>query len=155
VYALNKWLNLLEGYFSVHNFSDKENITFTLLKYLPHVKHWWDTYWEKISTEESGIYGVEPTWDFFVDAVKEQYYSVGKYEDQYMRWTTLRQERSQEVLEFTNTFHTLCTKKGIKDFKGTLVLKYRGALRRYIQIEMDFMDISSLDVAYRYVVKIE
>src|SRR6202522_3411966 len=54
--ALDKWLNLLEGYFSVHNFSDKEKITFALLKALPHVKHWFETYWEKISTEESGIY---------------------------------------------------------------------------------------------------
>jgi hypothetical protein len=37
--ALDKWLNLLEGYFFVHHFSDRENITFTLLKALPHVKH--------------------------------------------------------------------------------------------------------------------
>jgi hypothetical protein len=50
----------------------------------------WGTYWKQSSTEESGIYGAKPTWDFFVDAVKEQYYPVGKYEDQYMRWTTLR-----------------------------------------------------------------
>jgi hypothetical protein len=42
--ALDKWLNLLEGYFSIHNFSDKEKITFTLFKALPHVKHWWETY---------------------------------------------------------------------------------------------------------------
>jgi hypothetical protein len=42
--ALDKCLNLLEGYFFVHNFSDRENITFALLKYLPHVKHWWETY---------------------------------------------------------------------------------------------------------------
>jgi hypothetical protein len=42
--ALEKWLTLLEGYFSVHNFSDKEKITFTLLKALPHVKNWWETY---------------------------------------------------------------------------------------------------------------
>jgi hypothetical protein len=135
---------MLEGYFSVHNFSDRENITFTLLKALPHVKHWWETYWEKSSTEESGIYGVEPTWDFFVDAVKEQYYPVGNYEDQYMRWTTLQQERGQEVPEFTNTFHTLRTKLGIKDSERHLVLKYHGALHRYIQTEMDFLDISSL-----------
>ena len=72
--ALDKWLNLLEGYFSVHNFSDKKKITFTLLKALPHVKHWWETYSEQSSKEESGIYGVEPTWDFFMDVVKEQYY---------------------------------------------------------------------------------
>ena len=95
--ALEKWLNLLEGYFSVHNFFDREKITFALLKYIPHFKHWWETYWEKISTEEFGIYGVEPTWDFFVDAIKEQYYLVGNYEDQYMTWTTLRQERGQAV----------------------------------------------------------
>ena len=37
--ALDKWLNLLEDYFFVHKFSDKEKITFTLLKALPHVKH--------------------------------------------------------------------------------------------------------------------
>ena len=26
--SLEKWLNLLEGYFFVHNFFDRENITF-------------------------------------------------------------------------------------------------------------------------------
>ena len=61
---LEKRLNLIEGYFYVHNFFDREKITFTLLKALPHVKHWWETYWEKISTVESEIYGAEPTWDF-------------------------------------------------------------------------------------------
>ena len=51
--ALGKWLNLLEGYFSVHNFSDNEMIIFALLKALPHVKHWWETYWEQSSAKES------------------------------------------------------------------------------------------------------
>jgi hypothetical protein len=44
---------------------------------------------------------------------------------------------------------------GIKDSEQHLVLKYHGALHRYIQTKMDFLDISSLSVAYRYVVKIE
>jgi hypothetical protein len=61
----------------------------------------------------------------------------------------------QAVSEFTNTFHTLRTKLGIKDSKRHLVLKYRGALHRYIQTKMDFLDISSLGSAYRYAVKIE
>jgi hypothetical protein len=80
--ALKKWLNLVEGYFSVQNFSDREKITFTLLKALPQVKHWWETYWNQISIEESEIYGAEPTWYFYVDAVKKQYYLVDNYEDQ-------------------------------------------------------------------------
>jgi hypothetical protein len=36
--VVDKWLNLLEGYFSVHNFLNRENITFALLKVVPHVK---------------------------------------------------------------------------------------------------------------------
>jgi hypothetical protein len=44
--AIDKWLNLLEGYFSVHNFSNRENITFALLKVVPHVKDWWETFCE-------------------------------------------------------------------------------------------------------------
>ena len=47
-----------------------------------------------------------------------------------MRWTTLRQERGQAIPEFTNTFHNLCTKLGIKESKRNLVLKYRGALHK-------------------------
>jgi hypothetical protein len=36
--VVDKWLNLLEGYFSVHNFSDRKKITFALLKVVPHMK---------------------------------------------------------------------------------------------------------------------
>jgi hypothetical protein len=72
--ALEKWLNILEGYFSVPSFFDRKKITFALLKVVPHVKNWWETYWEENSKEESRIFWVEPTWDFFMDAVKEKYY---------------------------------------------------------------------------------
>jgi hypothetical protein len=56
--------------------------------------------------------------------------------------------------KFTNIFHTLRTKLGIKYSKHHLVLKYRGSLHRYIHAKMEFMDISSLGTAYRYVIKI-
>ena len=45
--VVDKWLNLIEGYFSVHNFSNRENITFVLLKVVPHVKYWCETLCEK------------------------------------------------------------------------------------------------------------
>jgi hypothetical protein len=85
----------------------------------------------------------------------EQYYPVGNYDDQYMRWTMLHQERGQVVLEFKSTFHTLCTKMFIKYFERHLVLNYRGDLHRYIQTEMEFLDISLLGDAYQYAVKIK
>jgi len=152
--AVDKWLNLLEGYFSVHNFSDREKITFSL-KVILHVKDWWDKYYEQRATKKSAIFAVAPTWDSFRDAIKEQYYPVGSYEDQYTRWTMLRQERDQTVPDFTNIFHTLRTKLGIKDFERHLVLKYRDCLHGYIQTKMEFLDIASLGAAYRYAVKIK
>jgi hypothetical protein len=88
--VVDKWLNLLEGYFSVHNFCDRENITFSLLNIVPHVKDWWDTYSKKRVMEDCAIFVVAPTWDSFQDAIKEQYYLVGSYMNQYTRWTTLK-----------------------------------------------------------------
>ena len=55
----------------------------------------------------------------------------------------------------TNMFHTLRTKLGIKYLEKHLVLKYRICLHRYIQEEMEFLDISSLGMAYSYASKIE
>ena len=101
------------------------------------------------------MFGTKPTWASFVDALKGQYYPVGNYEYQYTRWTTLWQERDQAMSECTNIFHTLSTKLGIRDSERHLVLKYCGYLHKYIQTEMEFLDISSLGAAYRYAVKIE
>jgi hypothetical protein len=68
---IDKWLNLLEGYFSIHNFSDRENITFALLKAIPHVKYWWETFYEQKEIEGSTLFAVEPTWGSFKDVIKE------------------------------------------------------------------------------------
>jgi hypothetical protein len=108
-------LNLLEGYFSIHNFSNRENIAFALLKVVPHVKDWWETFYEKKETEETSLFTLATTWESFMDAIKEQYYPIVSYDDLYTKWIILRQERDQAVLEFTNIFHTLCRKMGIKD----------------------------------------
>jgi hypothetical protein len=107
-------LNLLEGYFSVHNFLNREKITFALLNVVPHVKDWWETFCEQKEIEEPSLFTVAVTWESLRDAIKEQYYPVGSYDDPYTKWTTLRQERDQVVPGFTNIFHTLGTKMGIK-----------------------------------------
>jgi hypothetical protein len=67
---IDKWLNLLKGYFSIHNFSDRENITFALLKVIPHIKDWWDTYFEQRAVEESTIFVAAPKWDSFRTPLK-------------------------------------------------------------------------------------
>ena len=131
--SVDIWLNLLEGYFSVHDFSDREKIIFALLNAAPHVKDLWETHCEKKDKTKPSLFSAVPTWNYFRDAIKEQYYPVGSYEDKYIQWTTLRQQRDQDVQELTNLFHTLCTKLGIKDLEGHLVFKYHNCLHRYIQ----------------------
>jgi hypothetical protein len=148
-------LNLLEGYFPVHNFSNREKITFALLKVVPHVKDWRENFCEQKEMKEPSLFTVMATCESFRDVVKEQYYPVKSYDDLYTKWTTLRQERDKAVSDFTNIFHTLRTNLGIKYSKRHLVLKYHGDLYRYIQTEVEFLDISSLGVSYRYGVKIE
>ena len=66
----------------------------------------------------------------------------------------LRQGRDQDVSDFANVFHTLHTKLGIKDSKQHLVLKYCSCLYKYIQEEIEFLNISSFGTTYRYVVNI-
>jgi hypothetical protein len=59
--VVDKWLNLLEGYFSVHNFLNREKITFVLLKVVPHVKDWWENFCEQKETEEPSLFIVTTT----------------------------------------------------------------------------------------------
>jgi len=146
---------MLESYFSIHDFSSWEKIIFTLLKAAPHVKDWWETYCEQKDESIGSLFSVAPTWNSFRDAIKEQYNFFGSYEDQYIKWTTLRQGRDQDVSEFTNIFHTLRTKLGIQDLEQHLVLKYCSCLHKYIQEEIEFLNILSLGTAYRYAIKVE
>ena len=59
--AVDKWLNLLEGYFSVHEFSSQENIVFALLKAAPHVKDWWETYCEQKDESTGSLFSATHT----------------------------------------------------------------------------------------------
>jgi hypothetical protein len=116
--ALEKWLNLLEGYYSVQKISDSENISFALLKSLPHVRAWWEGYWERYTMDESTLFGRETTWEAFVDALKEYLYPIGNYDDQYMRWTTLRKETRR--CQSTPTYFITCAQRWVsKTPRGT------------------------------------
>jgi len=88
--AIDKWLNMIEVYFSVHDFSNQENIIFALLKAVPHGKDWWQTYCKQKDESIGSLFSAAPTWNSFRDAIKEQYYPVESYEDQYIKLTILR-----------------------------------------------------------------
>ena len=131
------------------------NIIFALLKVAPHVKDWWKTYCEQEDEGEPSMFSATPTWNSFRDGIKEQYYPMGSYEEKYIQWTMLWQQRDQDVHKLMNLFHTLCTNLGIKYSERHLALKYHNFLHKHIQEEMDFLDITSLSTAYRYAAKIE
>ena len=83
--AVEKWLNLLEGYFSIHKFLNREKITFSLLKVVPHVKDWWEALYEQKETKEPSLVTVAATWESFKDVIKEQYYPVISYDNLYTK----------------------------------------------------------------------
>ena len=75
----------------------------------------WDGYCNNHVGDEFVASSTKPTWATFVHALKEDFYPIENYDNQYMRWTSLCQERDQTILQFTNIFHTLHSKLGIKD----------------------------------------
>ena len=57
--------------------------------------------------------------------------------------------------DYTNRFHALLEKLGIEDLEKHQILKYRSGLHMYIQIEMEFLNIETLETTYKYATKIE
>ena len=45
---------------------------------------------------EMSFLHIELTWESLIDAIKEDFYPIIKYDDQYTRWETLRQERERQ-----------------------------------------------------------
>ena len=150
-----RWLNLQEGYFLVHDFSNEENINFSLFKVVLHFKGWWETYCEKKDEREPSLFLVAPTWNSFRDDIKEQYNPLGSYDEKYIQYTMLRKQRDQDVHEVMKFFHTLCTNLGFKYSERNLVLKYYNYLHKHIQDEIEFLDITSLGMACHHAAKIE
>jgi hypothetical protein len=83
--VVDKWLNLLEWYFYIHDFSNREKITFALLKVISHVKYWWETFCEIKEIEEPSLFTVMATWESFGDVINEQYYPFESYGDLYTK----------------------------------------------------------------------
>jgi hypothetical protein len=153
--VVDKWFNLLKGYFSVHNFFDKEKITFALLKAIPHVKYWWDTYSEQRVVEECAMFCGDPYMGFFSGCHKIIVLSCWKLRGPVHQMDHPTSRKGPDSTKFHQYFHTMLTKLGIKDSERHLVHKYCSCLHRYIQTEIEFMDIASLGTTYRYAVKIE
>ena len=70
---------MLEGYFSIHDFSSQEKIIFALIKAAPHIKDWWETYYEQKNESTGSLFSGTPNWNSFQDAIKEQYHPVRSY----------------------------------------------------------------------------
>lgn len=118
-------------FFGAHVFY-REMITFALLKATPDIKNWLKTLCDQSSIELSLPFVVTSTWESLRDVLMEQYYPFGIYEDKFMRWTKLRLEMDQAVLEFTNIFHTLNIKIGIKDIEKTFMVQHPSCFHKYI-----------------------
>jgi hypothetical protein len=96
-----------------------------LLKSPPHVRAWWEGYWERYTIDASTPFKREPTWVDFVDSLKEEFFPIKNYDDQYMRWMTLCKKRDHTVLEYTDIFHAFHSTLDIKNSEQHLVWRGR------------------------------
>ena len=61
---------------------------------------------EKKDEKEPSLFSAATTWNSFWDSIKEQYYPVESYEDNYIQWTTLRQQRDKREPSFLSATPT-------------------------------------------------
>jgi hypothetical protein len=87
---LNQWLQQLEVYFSVHEVSGAQRISFAHLKLEGHALTWWE------SDAIARRLGNEPPmidWEVFKDMIKSHFYPIGYEEEQKISWLYLRQRQ--------------------------------------------------------------
>ncbi|GKD84554.1 hypothetical protein Tco_1355708 [Tanacetum coccineum] len=82
---LDSWLDQLETYFTLYDFTSTE----------------------KMTREE------EITWNEFKRLLRQEYYPMGYSQDRWSRWHNLRQQRGQSVQEYTMEFRRLAVMLGI------------------------------------------
>eukprot|EP00253_Pinus_taeda_P014786 PITA_14786 len=171
--AVDKWLNMLDGYFCVHEFSSREKIVFALLKAAPHVKDWWETYYEQKDEKPSATVATtkiqknEPEdpeeWERLFHS---QMWVKGSPLQFIVDSGSQMNLVSAEVVKrlgLPTTPHPQpysingITKDEISKFDSSAAFPTASSpsQMRYIQEEMEFLNISSLGMAYRYAVKIE
>jgi hypothetical protein len=78
---LEKWLSLLEGYFSVQNFSNSEKSPSHSLNLFPMLDIGGKLTVRNMSEMNLQFLGQNPLGWIFFDALKEKYYLVGNYDD--------------------------------------------------------------------------
>ena len=93
--VVDRWLNLLEGYFSFHDFSDRENIIFSLLKATPMSK---TSGKPTVSKRTRGTPLCSQPHPLGIHSkMASRYYPMGSYEYKYIQWTTMREGFSTTI----------------------------------------------------------
>ena len=91
------------------------------------------------------------TWVKFVEHVWREFHPPKCMEQQYKKWQQLRQLKDKTVQIYTNEFHQLMARLGVREEQKLLVLKYINNLAPYIQQEMEFLTIGTIVDAFNYV----
>ena len=94
VEKLDDWIDRLETYFSLGEYSSREKIKASTLKLSKHALTWWKSYKRKVNYSEV-------TWKTFKELLKKQFYPVGFLEQRWSSWYNLRQRYVQSVQEYT------------------------------------------------------
>nr|CAD1835497.1 unnamed protein product [Ananas comosus var. bracteatus] len=93
---LDVWLDQLETYFDLYNYSNAEKVTFAKLKLVGHALTWWKATLQTSANEDF-------TWSLFKRLICQEFYPMGYEEERWKRCHVLRQRRDQTVQDYTTT----------------------------------------------------
>lgn len=102
VEKVNNWLKQLEVYFQIHGVvNDVDKISFVRLNMSEHALVWWEIHVETLNHEYlSEISSLNE----FKELLRDQFYPLGHQNKQLMKCQFFRQQRGENVQEYTTKF---------------------------------------------------
>ena len=96
VEKLDDWIDRLETYFTLYQFSGEEKLAYSTIKLSKHALTWWKSYKRQSDRAKS--------WRELKRVMKVTFYPVGNLEEHWFKWYSLKQQYNQSVQEYTAEF---------------------------------------------------
>nr|CAD1816987.1 unnamed protein product [Ananas comosus var. bracteatus] len=145
---LDAWLDQLETYFDLYNYSNAEKVTFAKLKLVGHALTWWKATLQTTANEEC-------TWSQFKRLIRREFYPMGYEEERWKRWHVLRQRRDQTMQDYTTDFRRQALALGISLDDPQVFRKYTAGLQERINDELRLFGVRDIASASQTVMAIE
>jgi hypothetical protein len=140
---LDNWIRQIEVYCRIQKIQDDETkIQLSSLRLDSTTLIWWE---DKIQEEMKKHGKILTSWNYFIVAIKKQFYPLAYMQKATMDWKFFRQAKGQNVQSFTQEFRRRALVLGVDLSSQETLLKYIGALHSYLRHTILMFNPSNLD----------